>query len=146
MPGLKLSWNEFDSSRVEALLSRGDRRIGDVIERAWQLGTRFDGWRECFRYECWMRAMAERGLDIEWYVHRERTLDETLPWSHIHAGVDGAFLWEEWQKALDASTTDDCRYGKCVRCGTNPVDCGDAHRIRKTIRVELKRERRAVAT
>lgn len=141
MQGLKLSWNEYDESQIEALLSRGDRRIGDVIERAWQLGTRFDGWRECFRYDLWLRALADCGLDLEWYCHRDRDRTEVLPWSHIDAGVSPHFLWSEWEKSLTAGTTDDCRYGKCVQCGTDVRACGDAHRIRKTIRLELKRER-----
>jgi radical SAM superfamily enzyme YgiQ (UPF0313 family) len=145
MQGLKISWNEFDNSEVEAILSRGDRRIGDVILRAWQLGTRFDGWHECFRYDAWMQAMAENGLDVDWYSRRPRSKDEILPWDHINAGVSKEFLWSEWEKSLDAGTTDDCRYGRCLRCGTDPRDCGDAHRIRKTIRLELKRERQ-VAT
>lgn len=140
-PGLKLSWNEFDSSQVEALLSRGDRRLGEVIERAWQLGARFDGWRDCFRYDLWLQAMAELGLDLDWYCHRPRSQDEVLPWLHIQAGVSQAFLWLEWEKAQLAGMTDDCRYGRCLRCGTDPRACGDAHRIRKTIRLELKRER-----
>jgi radical SAM family uncharacterized protein len=146
MQGLKITWNEFGSSQVEALLSRGDRRIADVIQRAWELGTRFDGWRECFRYDAWMRAMDEAGLDVEWYCHRDREPDENLPWDHIHAGVDRAFLWSEWEKSLSAGTTDDCRYGRCTRCGTDPRACGDAHRIRKTIRLELKRERQVAAS
>jgi hypothetical protein len=146
MQGLKLSWNEYDSSRVEALLSRGDRRIGAVIERAWELGARFDGWRDRFRYDAWMQAMAENGLDTDWYCNRVRQRDEVLPWSHIHAGVDVDFLWDEWQKSLGAGTTDDCRYGRCMKCGTDPRACGDAHRIRRTIRLELKREREVAPT
>lgn len=141
MQGFKISWNEFDASQIEALLSRGDRRIADVIQRAWELGTRFDGWRECFRYDLWQQALSEHGLDLDWYCHRPRERDEILPWDHINAGVSSAYLWGEWEKSLDAGTTDDCRYGKCGLCGTDPRACGDAHRIRKTIRLELKRER-----
>jgi len=145
MQGLKLSWNDFDASQIEALLSRGDRRIAAVIERAWSLGARFDGWRECFRYDAWTQALAECGLDLEWYCHRPRTAGEILPWDHINAGVSKQYLWDEWTKSLAADTTDDCRYGQCGRCGTDPRDCGDAHRIRKTIRLELKRERQVAA-
>jgi radical SAM family uncharacterized protein len=146
MQGLKMDWNDYENSEVEAVLSRGDRRIADVIQRAWQLGTRFDGWRECFRHDAWMRAMADVGLEVEWYARRERQRDEVLPWDHINAGVSRDFLWNEWEKALAAGTTDDCRYGRCVRCGTDPRMCGDAHRIRKTIRLELKREREVAAS
>jgi hypothetical protein len=141
VPGLKLTWNDFNSSQIEAVLSRGDRRVGDAVQRAWEKGARFDGWHECFRYGLWLEALSEVGLDVEWLCHRTRGADEILPWAHIDAGVSHAFLWSEWEKSLDAGTTDDCRYGKCMRCGTDPRACGDAHRIRKTIRVELKRER-----
>lgn len=141
MAGLKVSWNEFEGSQIEALLSRGDRRLADVIERAWKLGARFDGWRETFRFDLWKAALEECDLDLDWYCHRPRESEEILPWDHLNAGVRKDFLWAEWQKSLDAGMTDDCRYGKCCRCGTDPRDCGDAHRIRKTIRLELKRER-----
>jgi radical SAM family uncharacterized protein len=145
MHGLKISWNDYDSSEVEAMLSRGDRRIGNVIQRAWERGARFDGWRECFRHDLWLAALAEEQLDLAWYTSRTRPLAETLPWAHIDAGVSVDFLWAEWEKSLAAGTTDDCRYGKCGRCGTDPRACGDAHRIRKSIRLELKRERTVAA-
>lgn len=145
MQGLRISWNDYNSSQIEAVLSRGDRRIGEVIQRAWELGARFDGWQDQFRYDAWMQAMNEAGLDVACYCNRERDRDEVLPWSHINAGVETTFLWSEWEKSLAAGTTDDCRYGKCMRCGTDPRACGDAHRIRKTIRLELKREREVAA-
>jgi radical SAM family uncharacterized protein len=141
MPGLKVSWNEFDGSQIEALLSRGDRRVAGVIRRAWELGARFDGWRECFRYDLWLQALDDNGLDLDWYCHRPRDRDEVLPWDHINAGVSRDFLWKEWEKSTAAGTTDDCRYGRCGLCGTDPRACGDAHRIRKTIRLELKQQR-----
>jgi radical SAM family uncharacterized protein len=141
VPGLKLTWSDFNSSQIEAVLSRGDRRVGEAILRAWELGARFDGWHECFRFDIWQQALQDVGLDLESLCRRPRAEDEILPWSHIDAGVSAEFLWGEWQKSLEAGTTDDCRYGKCVRCGTDPRDCGDAHRIRKTIRLELKQQR-----
>jgi radical SAM family uncharacterized protein len=144
--GLKISWNDYDSSQIEALLSRGDRRVGDVIQRAWELGARFDGWQDKFQYRAWLQAMSDRELDLEWYCNRQRARDEVLPWAHINAGVEADFLWSEWEKSLSAGVTDDCRYGKCMRCGTDPRSCGDAHRIRRTIRLELKREREVAAT
>jgi len=141
MQGLKISWNDFEGSQIEALLSRGDRRVADVIQTAWQLGARFDGWRERFRHDLWIQALDRHQLDLDWYCHRPRRRDEVLPWDHINAGVDAAFLWQEWEKSVAAGVTDDCRYGKCLRCGTDPRTCTDAHRIRKTIKLELKRER-----
>lgn len=146
MHGLKISWNEYDSSEVEAVLSRGDRRIGNVIQRAWEQGARFDGWRECFRHDLWMAALVKEKLDLQWYTMRERPYEERLPWAHIDAGVSLQFLWAEWEKSLEAGTTDDCRYGQCGRCGTDPRACKDAHRIRKSIRLELKRERTVTAS
>ncbi|HEX8918155.1 MAG TPA: TIGR03960 family B12-binding radical SAM protein [Chloroflexota bacterium] len=146
VPGFKISWNDYDNSEIEAVLSRGDRRIANVIERAWLLGARFDGWREWFRYDLWKQAMAEEGLDTEWYCRRARGEHEVLPWDHIHAGVSKSFLWQEWQKSLDAGMSDDCRYGKCLRCGTDPRACGDAHRIRKTVRIELKQQRQVASS
>jgi radical SAM family uncharacterized protein len=146
MHGLKISWNEYDSSEVEAVLSRGDRRIGNVIQRAWEQGARFDGWRECFRHDLWMAALAEERLELDWYTTRGRSREETLPWAHIDAGVSPQFLWSEWEKSLAVGTTDDCRYGPCGRCGTDPRACGDAHRIRKSIRLELKQERTVAAS
>lgn len=140
-PGLKINWNDYNSTQIEAILSRGDRRLGAVIERAWHMGARFDGWSECFQYDTWREALRAEGLDPDWYCYRPRAGDEVLPWAHIHAGVDEKFLWLEWEKAQLAGMSDDCRYGQCLRCGTDPRQCGDAHRIRKTIRLELKRER-----
>jgi radical SAM family uncharacterized protein len=145
MHGLKISWNDYDSSEIEALLSRGDRRLGNVIQHAWERGARFDGWRECFRHDLWLEALAEENLDLSWFTSRSRALEETMPWAHIDAGVSQEFLWAEWEKSITAGTTDDCRYGKCGRCGTDPRACGDAHRIRKSIRLELKRERTVAA-
>ncbi len=93
-----------------------------------------------------MAALAEENLDLSWYTSRARALEETLPWAHIVAGVSLDFLWAEWEKSLAAGMTDDCRYGKCGRYGTDPRACGDAHRIRKSIRLELKRERTFAAS
>jgi hypothetical protein len=92
-----------------------------------------------------MAALAEEKLDLQWYTARARPYEEVLPWGHIDAGVSSQFLWTEWEKSLAAGTTDDCRYGGCGRCGTDPRACGDAHRIRKSIRLELKQERTVAA-
>ena len=107
-------WYHF--SFVEAAFARGDRRIGEVLLRAWQLGCRFDGWTEYFHMDLWMRAFAEAGLDPAFYANRERGEEEIFPWEHIDAGVTKEFLLREWHKALKAETTQDCRKG-CVNCG-----------------------------
>ncbi len=106
---------------VEGLLSRGDRRIGAVIEQAWRDGARFDGWSEHFRYDRWMKAaetaLAGSGVDVDWYTTRERTHAEVLPWDHLDSGLDKEWLWEDWQAALDADSVEDCRWSPCSDCG-----------------------------
>ncbi|MDO5711508.1 MAG: TIGR03960 family B12-binding radical SAM protein [Micrococcales bacterium] len=109
---------------VEGLLSRGDRRVGRVIEAVWRDGGRFDGWSEHFSYERWMRcaesALAGTGVDVDWYTTRERAEDEILPWDHLDSGLDKAWLWDDWQDALDAREQDDCRWTPCFDCGVCP--------------------------
>lgn len=109
---------------VEGLLSRGDRRLGAVIEEVWRAGARFDGWSEHFSYERWMAA-AERGLegqpvDVAWYTTRERGEHEVLPWDHIDSGLDKEWLWEDWLDALDEREVEDCRWTPCFDCGVCP--------------------------
>jgi radical SAM superfamily enzyme YgiQ (UPF0313 family) len=114
---VRLSWNDPRVSQLEAVLSRGDRRLGPVIQRAWELGSTFDGWSEHFQYQNWLQAFAESGLEPDFYARRERALDETLPWAHIDIGLTPAFLRREYQKALKGNTTPDCRDEKCSSCG-----------------------------
>jgi len=113
----RLSWPDPKVSLLEAVLSRGDRRLGKVIYRAWQLGSTFDAWDEHFNYENWLRAFAESGLEPAFYARRERSLDEPLPWTHIDVGVTTAFLKQEYQRALDNRETPDCRNKACNACG-----------------------------
>jgi len=115
--GIRLSWQDTKLSLLEAALSRGDRRLGKVIYRAWQLGSTFDAWDECFNYGNWLRAFEENGLEPGFYAQRERSLDELLPWAHIDAGVTPAFLKQEYQRAIDGIETPDCRYEICNACG-----------------------------
>lgn len=124
--GTKLSWSDPALSRLEAVLSRGDRRLGKVIYRAWKLGATFDAWSERFNPETWRRAFSESGLEPAFYAHRERPHDEILPWSHIDTGVTQAFLKREYRRALEGRETADCRQDDCTACGLqrrNP-DCG----------------------
>lgn len=81
-----------ERSVLEAVLARGDRRLGRVIERAWKLGARFDGWDECFSHATWVRAFDETGVNPDWYAHRERSYDEVLPWDHIRGGPKRDYL------------------------------------------------------
>lgn len=114
--GFHFNWNNPRETLMEAFLSRGDRRLADVIERAWQLGAKFDAWQDQFNDAAWMQAFAEHGLDPDWYARRERSVDEVLPWDHISVGVKKAFLIEEYRHALQGAVIDDCRE-HCFSCG-----------------------------
>ena len=111
---------------IEGLLSRGDRRVGRVIEAVWRDGGRFDGWSEHFSYDRWVaacdEALAGTGVDLDWYTLRERDYDEVLPWDHLDSGLDKDWLWADWEDALDPSTAEveDCRWTPCYDCGVCP--------------------------
>ena len=115
--GVHLSWQDTQTSQLEAVLSRGDRRLGKAIHRAWQLGNRFDAWQECFNYDNWLKAFQENGLDPAFYANRERVIDEILPWQHIDSGVTQKFLKKEYESIQLGKSTSDCRYGSCNACG-----------------------------
>lgn len=115
--GVKLSWQEPKMSLIEAVLSRGDRRLGKVIYRAWQLGAVFDGWSEHFNHKIWLRAFQEAGIEPEFYTQRKRSLDESLPWGHIDTGINPDFLKREYKRALGTKLTPDCRFESCNACG-----------------------------
>ncbi len=109
---------------VEGLLSRGDRRVGRVIEAVWRDGGRFDGWSEHFSFERWMRCAAEvfadEPVDVAWYTTRERDGREVLPWDHLDSGLDRDWLWADWQAALHEEAVEDCRWTPCFDCGVCP--------------------------
>jgi radical SAM family uncharacterized protein len=111
---------------IEGLLSRGDRRVGAVIEEVWRDGGRFDGWSEHFSFDRWVaaadRALAGTGVDLDWYTTRERDYDEVLPWDHVDSGLDKDWLWADWEQALDPDLgeVDDCRWTPCYDCGVCP--------------------------
>jgi len=128
--GIRLSWQEPKLSQLEAVLSRGDRRLGKVIYRAWQLGSTFDAWDERFHYENWLHAFEEAGLELSFYAYRERSRDEVLPWAHIDTGVTETFLEREYQRALKGKETTDCRYQPCITCGLErrQAKCQQKHR------------------
>lgn len=114
--GVDFKYHAPDISYIEAVFARGDRRTADALERAWQLGCRFDGWSDQFKFDAWLKAFEDVGLDPDFYATRERPLDEVLPWDHIDSGVTKSFLIREYEKALKAEKTHDCRKG-CVGCG-----------------------------
>ena len=120
-----MRYHDGKPSLIEGLLSRGDRRVGRVIERVWRSGGRFDGWSEHFSYERWVSAAAEEleplGVSLAWFTTRERAEDEVLPWDHLDSGLDKAWLWDDWQEALDERELDDCRWTPCFDCGVCPA-------------------------
>jgi radical SAM family uncharacterized protein len=115
-PGISFSWNNVEETMVEAFLTRGDRRMGDVIERAWQLGAKLEGWGEWFNFPAWQQAFEEMGLGMDWYARRARPVDEVLPWEHISAGVKKEFLAAEYVHTYQGGVVDDCRE-HCFSCG-----------------------------
>lgn len=114
--GLNLSWNDPRMTLIEAVLSRGDRRLGEVIRLTWCAGARFDGWDEWFDFTAWTLALEQVGLSPDFYAHRERTPDETFPWDHIAIGVRKEYLWREWEWSRESRTRPDCR-SACSACG-----------------------------
>ena len=118
-PGLKVSWTDPEETLLEAYLSRGDRRLGGVIYRAWQLGAKFDAWQEHHKPEAWNQAFAEQGLDPNWYARRPRPIDEVFPWDHIDIGVTKKFLLQDFLWSADGKTRVDCRE-HCFACGILP--------------------------
>jgi radical SAM family uncharacterized protein len=115
--GLQLTWHDPKATLVEGLASRGDRRLGPVIEQVWRRGGTFQEWSEHFRLDLWLEALADHGLDLDWYVYRHRTEAEVLPWDHISAGLHKDFLWQDWQDALAEVGLPDCRWTPCYDCG-----------------------------
>jgi radical SAM family uncharacterized protein len=114
-----MRYHDGEPSLVEGLLSRGDRRVGAVIERVWRDGGRFDGWSEHFSFERWVHAADDElhGVDLAWFTTRERDGDEVLPWDHLDSGLDKQWLWDDWQDALGEFEQDDCRWTPCFDCG-----------------------------
>ncbi|MGH9117628.1 MAG: TIGR03960 family B12-binding radical SAM protein [Acidimicrobiales bacterium] len=112
-----LTWHDPKATLVEGIASRGDRRVGPVIEEVWRRGGVFQEWSEHFDLDLWTDAMANHGLSIDWYVQRHRTEDEILPWDHLSAGLHKDFLWQDWQDALREQGLPDCRWTPCYDCG-----------------------------
>ena len=115
---IQYNWHEMETSYIEAVLARGDRRLGKLLETVWRKGGRLDSWSEYFSFERWMEAFAETGIDPDFYALRERPNDEILPWSMIDIGVHPEYLWREREQAYRSVITPDCRV-KCMGCGAN---------------------------
>ena len=113
---LKYNWHEADVTVLEGVFARGDRKVGKVIEEAYRLGCLYDSWSESFDNEKWMQAFANTGVDIEFYTRRKRSMDERFPWDFIDIGVTKNFLKKEWERAMNAQVTPNCRM-QCSGCG-----------------------------
>jgi len=129
--GLHFKWHKPWQSVLEGVFSRGDRRLGEVLLRAQQLGCRFDGWSDQLRVDLWQQAFAEAGIDPLLYGQRSRDFNEILPWSHLDCGVSADYLWEEYERAIAEVVTSDCRTEGCNKCGV----CDH-----KTVRLQLHQE------
>lgn len=127
---IKISTHLSQSSFLEGVLARGDRRLSRVIELAWKKGCKFDSWDDQFNFDAWMEAFDEAGLDPAFYANRRREYDEILPWDHLDYGVSKQFLINENKKAHESVTTPHCRI-KCAGCGSNRLNGGKCDALSK---------------
>lgn len=119
--GATYHWHNIETSFLEAVFARGDRRLAAVLEDAWRRGCRFDGWTEHFKFHLWEESFNATGLDARFYAGRQLEYDEVLPWDIIDTGVDRKFLIREHRKALEGKPTPDCRFAGCTGCGICPA-------------------------
>jgi radical SAM family uncharacterized protein len=117
---LNLRYHDPQPGVLEGVLARGDRRVAAAVQRAFELGARFDGWDECFDYELWMRAFTETGIDVAWYTTRERDESESFPWDHLDSGLERDWLRKDWEDSLSEAELEDCRWTPCYDCGVCP--------------------------
>jgi len=117
--GLRLRWNNPRESLFEGFLSRGDRRVAEVVGRAWANGAKFDAWGEHFKEATWLESFAAEGLDPYFYTHRKRRIDEIFPWEHIDTAVTKKFLTQDYMMSQAQETRVDCR-NQCFACGILP--------------------------
>ena len=129
-PKVKFRYHSPETSVMEGVIARGDRRVGNLLYRAWELGAKFDGWTEYFDAQIWDQAMEDTGITLDFYAYRTRGLDEILPWDFIDIGVSKAYLKKEYEKALQEEKTPDCR-GKCNGCGISNCVMWDTFHERK---------------
>ena len=123
---LKYNWHDAQTTVLEGVMARGDRRVGAVIEEAYRLGCLFDSWTETFDNSRWMKAFENTGVDIAFYNQRERGEDELFPWDFIDIGVSRGFLRREWERAMEGIVTPNCRE-KCSGCGAASFGGGVCH-------------------
>ena len=120
---INLDWHDAETSYLEAVLARGDRKIGKVIETAWRKGCNLDSWDEHFKFDVWMESFAECGIEPEFYANRTRSYDEVMPWDIFDYAVTKKFIINENKKAHESVTTPNCRL-KCSGCGANCLKGG----------------------
>lgn len=119
-PGLRMTWSNPRETILESVLSRGDRRLGSVIEEAWKRGAKFDAWQDQFNYNAWMDAFDAMNISPDFYTSRKREKDEVFPWDHIYPGVTDKYLENEYDKSAQGELTRDCR-DNCISCGILPT-------------------------
>lgn len=124
-PKIKFQYHDPKLSRIEAIIARGDRKVANLIYKAWEKGQKFDGWSEFFHYDKWVEAMEEVGIDGDFYANRIRDKEEIFSWDFIDIGVSKEYLWKEYQKALEEQGTRDCRLG-CNGCGIENCEMWEA--------------------
>ncbi|GAB4492880.1 MAG: TIGR03960 family B12-binding radical SAM protein [Anaerolineales bacterium] len=117
---IKLTLTHAEDTFLEAFLSRGDRKLSEVIYTAWKNGAKFDAWNENYRYDLWLAAFEQHGLDPDFYTHRQRRVDEVFPWDHITAAVKKSYLFQDYRQSLEGITRIDCRQ-HCFACGILPT-------------------------
>ena len=117
---IKLSWNNPEDSMLEAWLTRGDRKIADVVYTAWKNGAKFDAWGDQMKFDVWVDAFEEHGIEHTFYTHRQRRTDEVFPWEHISAAVRKNFLFQDFRMSLEGEIRVDCRLN-CYACGILPT-------------------------
>ena len=115
---ISLSWHDAQTSFLEAVLARGDRRLGAVLLEAHNRGCNLDAWGEHFHFDVWMQVFRDLGLDPAFYANRTRSFDEVFPWDHLDYGITKKFLIRENKKAHESVTTPNCRQ-KCAGCGAS---------------------------
>ena len=120
---MRYNWHDFDLTALEGFLARGDRKVGEVIYKAYKKGCMFDSWSEYFYYDRWLEAMDEAGVDPAFYTGRAREYDEILPWDFIDAGVTKEFLWREYVQSQKETVTPNCRM-QCSGCGCRVYEGG----------------------
>lgn len=120
---MRYNWHDFDLTALEGFLARGDRKVGEVIYKAYKKGCMFDSWSEYFYYDRWLEAMDEAGVNPAFYTGRAREYDEILPWDFIDAGVTKEFLWREYVQSQKETVTPNCRM-QCSGCGCRVYEGG----------------------